>query len=111
MKRNIIGGILVCSFMFIAGCDPLGIGEETEEHKTLPTNLSLSGMKETVKQMGTEYYDSQIKPYVDVAKSEITGKINELKKQYNVEVEKINTEIQRKADAMKDQVNTLKFQE
>ena len=97
--------------MFIAGCDPLGIGEETEENKTLPTNLSLSGMKETVKQMGTEYYDSQIKPYVDEAKSEITGKINELKKQYNVEVEKINTEIQRKADAMKDQVNTLKFQE
>ena len=102
---------MVCSFMFIAWCDPLGIGEETEENKTLPTNLSLSGMKETVKQMGTEYYDSQIKPYVDEAKSEITGKINELKKQYNVEVEKINTEIQRKADAMKEQVNTLKVQE
>lgn len=73
----------------------------------------------TTKELGKEYYEDQIKPFVDTAKEEIdnkttqikeeiTDKTNQIKDQYNQEVEKINEKIQGQAEEAKDQVNKLK---
>ena len=113
IMQKIFFGLFLIFAILITWCDFDGIGDD--DGRIIDTEkiseIDLESVKEKAKELGKEYYDSQVKPYVDDAKNQITGKIEELKKQYNVEVEKINTEIQRKADSMKEQVNQLKFQE
>lgn len=109
--QKILFGLLLIFAVSITWCD----FEGEQSGKVIDTEkisaIDFEELKGKAKELGKEYYDSQVKPYVDNAKNQITGKIEELKKQYNVEVEKINTEIQKKADSMKNQVNQLKFQE
>ncbi|MDR0370143.1 MAG: hypothetical protein LBH96_06765 [Candidatus Peribacteria bacterium] len=70
----------------------------------------LSETWETTKEAGKEYYEEQVKPFVDTAKEEIIDKANQIKNQYNQEVEKINETIQEQANQVKDQVNKLKVE-
>jgi F0F1-type ATP synthase membrane subunit b/b' len=79
---------------------------------------TLSGVWNTTKEAGQEYYNDQIKPTVDTAivqaKEEADALRQEAKNQYNSGLEQINQEIdertQNHTNQAKNQVNKLKIE-